>query len=144
MKTEWITKEDRQMRMPIWGYIFIPVGAFLLFALFDHFGKLALARPTVFSVSIIIITVAMRWKLRRHVWFWITMAFLAALHVPLILFPPWTAKWIPVLIVIPIGIADSYAMLWVISVVGKSMEEPVTAESGHPRSRKRLSRDTGA
>lgn len=116
------------MSLPLWGYIFIPVGAFLLIALFDHLGKLALARPTVFSVSIIIITVAMRWKLKGRVWFWITMASLAALHVPLILFIPWTTKWIPVLVIIPIGIADLYAMLWVCSVVGKFMEGPKGAE----------------
>ena len=40
------------------------VGAFLLF-LFDHFGELALARPILYSVAIIVITVAMRWKLGR-------------------------------------------------------------------------------
>jgi hypothetical protein len=76
------------MRLPLWVYILIPVVAFLLFALFDHFGKLALARPAGFSVSIIIITIAMRWKLKGHVWFWVTMAILAAFHVPLILFIP--------------------------------------------------------
>lgn len=116
------------MRLPLWGYIFIPVGAFLLFALFDRFGNVALARPTVFSVSIIIIAVAMRWKLAGHVWFWITMLSLAALHVPLILFIPWTTKWIPVLVIIPIGIADLYAMLWVVSVVVKFMGKPKTAK----------------
>ncbi len=123
-----ITAEDRRMRLPVWGYILIPVGAFLLFALFDHFGKLALARPTVFSVSTIIIAVAMRWRLKGRVWFWITMASLAALHAPLILFVPWTAKWIPVLVIIPIGIADLYAMLWVVSVVEKVMREPTAAQ----------------
>jgi len=123
-----ITAEDRQMRLPLWGYIFVPVGAFLLCFLFDHYGKLALARPTIFAVSIIIITIAMRWKLRGHVWFWITMAFLTALHVPLILFIPWTDKWIPVLVIIPIGIADSYTMLWVVSIVGKFMKRPKAAE----------------
>jgi hypothetical protein len=116
------------MRLPLWAAPFVLVGAFLLSFIFDHFGKLALARPTVFAVAIIIIAVAMRWKLRGHVWFWVTMTFLAALHVPLILFIPWTSKWIPVLVVIPIGIADSYAMLWVVSVVGKFMEGPKAAE----------------
>jgi len=124
------------MRLPLWGYIFIPVGAFLLSAFFDHFGKLALARPTVFSVSIVIITIAMRWKLKGHAWFWITMASLAALHVPLILFIPWTTKWISVLVIIPIGIADSYAMLWVLSVVGKFMRVPMATNGKHPRSQK--------
>ena len=121
-----ITAEDRQMRLPWWGVLCVMVGAFLLFFLFDHFGKLAIARPTLYSVAIIIITIALRWKLRGHVWFWITMAFLAALHAPLILFVPWTTRWIPALVVIPIGIADSYAMLWVVSVVGKFTREQKT------------------
>jgi len=123
------------MRLPLWGYVFIPVGAFLLFSLFDHFGKLALARPAVFSVSLIIIAVAMRWELKGLVWFWITMASLAALHVPLILFIPWTTKWIPVLVIIPFGIADLYAMLLVVSIVGKFMRVPM-ATNKHPRSKK--------
>jgi hypothetical protein len=79
-----ITKEDRQMRLSLGGGLCVGVGAFLLFFLFNHFGKLAFTRPALCSVSIIIITIAMRWKLEGHVWFWITMAFLAALHVPLI------------------------------------------------------------
>ncbi len=117
-----ITAEDRQMRLPWWGVLCVMVGAFLLFSLFDQFGKLAIARPTFYSVAIIIVTVAMRWKLKGHVWFWVTMAFLVALHVPLILFIPWTTKWIPALVLIPIGIADSYMMLWILSVVGKRMK----------------------
>ncbi len=124
------------MRIPSWGYIFIPVGAFLLSALLDHFGKLALARPTVFSVTMIVIAVAMRWKLKGLMWFWITMASLAALHVPLILFIPWTTKWIPVLVIIPFGIADLYAMLWVVSVVEKVMRKATAARSKHSRSQK--------
>jgi hypothetical protein len=74
----------------------------------------------------IIITVAMRWKFKGRMWFWITMAFLAALHVPLILFIPWTTKWIPVLGIIPIGIADLYVMLWIIAKIGKLMEKRTT------------------
>jgi len=123
------------MRLPLWGYVFIPVGAFLLFALFDRFGKLALARPTVFSISIVIIAIAMRWKLKGRVWFWVTVAFLAALHVPLILLIPWNTKWIPVLVIIPIGIADLYAMLWVVSVVARYMGESIVPAGMHPRSR---------
>jgi hypothetical protein len=123
-----ITAEDRQMRLPWWGVLCVIIGAFLLFFLFDHFGKLAIARPTLYSVAIISITVAMRWKLKGHMWFWITMIVLAALHVPLVLLVPWTTRWVPAFVIIPIGIVDSYAMLWVISVVGKFMEGPKTAE----------------
>ena len=125
---EVITEEDRQMRLPWWGVLCVIVGAALAYSWFDHFGKAAIARPTLYSVAIIVITIAMRWKLREHVWFWGTMAVFSTLHALLILLVPWADKWIPALVVIPIGIADSYAMLWVVSVVGKRMEVPATGE----------------
>ena len=71
------------------------------------------------AVAMVALAIVMRWKLRQQVWFWITITFLAALHLPLILFVPWTTKWIPAIVIAPFGIADLYAMLWVISVVGK-------------------------
>ena len=130
-----VTEEDRQMRLPWWGVLCVIVGAALAYSLFDRFGKAAIARPTLYSVAIIIITIAMRWKLRGHVWFWATMAVFGALHALLIFLVPWADRWIPALVVIPIGIADSYAMLWVISVVAKSKGEPIAPSGNHPRSR---------
>ena len=120
---EVVTEEDSRMRLPWWGVLAVIVGAYVLFSLFDHFGKLAIARPTLYSVAIIAITIAMRWRLRGHLWFWIVIAIPTTLHVPLILFIPWTTKWIPALVVIPIGIVDSYAMLWVVSMTERLMNE---------------------
>ena len=57
-------------------------------------------------------------------WFWTTVGVIAALHVLLILCVPWTSKWIPAVVVIPIGIADLYAMLAIFYVVGKFVEKP--------------------
>ena len=48
-----------------------------------------------------------------------TMAILAAFHVLLILFVPWTTKWVPALVVVPIAIADLYVMLGILSIVEK-------------------------
>ena len=79
------------------------MGALALLILLDHFGKLTLARPTMTSAAMVIIAIAMRWKLKRHMWFWITMIVLAALHVPLVLLVPWTTKWVPAFVIIPIG-----------------------------------------
>jgi hypothetical protein len=119
-----ITAEDKKIRLPWWGVLCIVAGGLPLLFLFDHFGKLALARPVLDSAAMVSIAIAMRWRLRRHVWFWITMTALAALHVPLILFVPWTTKWVPAIVIIPIGIADLYAMLAILSVVGKFVERP--------------------
>lgn len=56
------------------------------------------------------------------------MIVFAALHVPLILFVPWTTKWVPAFVIIPIGMADLYLMLLALSVVGKFMEGPKAFE----------------
>ena len=77
-----------------------------------------------------VLAIIMRWRLKRHVWFWITMVILAALHFPLILFVPWTTRWIPAFVTIPIGIADLYLVLWVLSTVEKLMGEQKAAEKG--------------
>jgi hypothetical protein len=124
-----ITAEDRQMRLPWWGILCVILGALSLLILFDHFGKLTLARPSLTSAAMVIIAIAMRWKLKRHVWFWITMVVLAALHVPVVLLVPWTTKWVPAFAIIPIGVADLYIMLWVLSFVGNLVKRSTISKT---------------
>ena len=123
-----ITTEDKQMRLPWWGVLCVIFGTILLALSFVYSGRFDLARPSLISVAMVALAIVMRWKLRRHVWFWITMVILAALHLPLILLVPWTTKWIPALVIIPIGFADLYAMLWVVSAVGRLIGGPKAAE----------------
>ena len=119
-----VTVEDRQMRLPWWAVLFVVFGTVLLALLFIHFRRFDLARPSLISAGMVAVAIALRWQLRRHVWFWVTMALLAALHLPLILFIPWTIRWIPAIMIVPFGIADLYVMLWVLSAVGKFMQGP--------------------
>ena len=123
-----VTAEDRTMRLPWWGVLCVIFGTILLALLFVNYGRFDLARPSLISVATVALATVMRWKLRRHAWFWITMTFLAVLHLPLILFVPWTTKWIPAIVIAPFGIVDLYAMLWVLSVVGKLVEGSKTSE----------------
>jgi len=117
------------MRLTWWGGLCIFFGTIFLALLLLRFGRYDLARPTVVSVVMVALVIVMRWKLRRHVWFWITMILFATLHLPLILFVPWTTKWIPAFVIAPFGIADLYAMLWTLSVVGRLVDEPNASES---------------
>lgn len=114
----WITAEDRKMRLPWWGVLCVIFGTIILGLFFVYFRRFDLARPSLISVAMVVLALAMRWKLRQHLWFWVTMGVLTALHIPLILFIPWTTKWVPAFLIAPVGIADLYAMLWVVSVVG--------------------------
>lgn len=115
-------KAAKQMRLPWWGVLCGIIASALVAWLFDHLGRFDLARPTLYSVVMVAIAAAIKWKLRRHLWFWITMTVIAALHVPLILLVPWTTKWVPAIVIIPFGIADLYVMLAILSVVEKLVE----------------------
>jgi chromate transport protein ChrA len=112
-------KAARQMRLPWWGVLCWMIVCALIMWLFDSLGRFDLARPTLYGIGMLGVAIAIKWKLRRHVWFWITMTGIVALHVLLILVVPWTTKWVPAIVVIPIGI---------LSVVGKFMEAPKTSE----------------
>lgn len=108
-------KALQRMRLPWWGVLCWMAGCAIIVWPFYHAGRLDLARPVLYSIGMLSVVIAIKWKLRGHVWFWGTMTVLAALHVSLILLVPWTAKWIPALVVIPIAIADVYVMLWIVS-----------------------------
>jgi hypothetical protein len=109
------------MRLSWKGGLCVFFATILLALAFVSIGRFDLARPTFVSAAMVCLAIAMRWTLRSHGWFWITIIILASLHLPLILFIPWTTKWIPAVLIAPIGIADLHAMLWAISVVGKFM-----------------------
>jgi len=111
------------------------IGTLLMALPFVYFRRFDLARPSIMSALMVAIAIALRWKLKRHVWFWITVTVLAALHLPLILFVPWTTKWIPAVVIAPFGIADLYVMLWVISVIGKFVQDSGVPENGLVRRR---------
>jgi hypothetical protein len=121
-------KALKQMHLPWWGVVWVIVGAISFAALFDLLGRFDLARPTLYSMGAVVLAIAVRWKLRRHVWFWVTMAIIAALHILVILFVPWTTQWVPAIVVTPIVVADLYAMLAILSVVGKFLEESKAPE----------------
>ena len=117
-----------RLRLPWWGVLCAIIGGLPIVWLFDHFGKFNLFLPTFNCVAVLGLAIAVKWSLRRRTWFWITMTILAALHVPLILFVPWTTKWVPAIAIAAIDSADLIAMLAILSVVGKFMEEPETSE----------------
>jgi len=107
-------------------FIFI-VGAPTTF-LFALYGRLELALPLMIIIGVLGLVILFKWKLRRHAWFWIAMVVIAALHVPLILFVPWTTRWVPALAITVIASADFCLILWILLVVERLMGGPKTAE----------------
>lgn len=120
--------EGKQLTLSWKSGLVIFVGALLIGLAFNYLGKSALERPTGVSVVIVAFAVAMKWELRSQIWFWTAVAIFVALHVMLILFIPWPTGWIPAVVMIPIGLADLYAMLGILSMVRKFVERPTMSE----------------
>jgi hypothetical protein len=121
-------KAAQKLRMPGWGVVCVIIASFLCAQLFEHFGKLELVLPILNSILVLGFVFGFKRKLWRHAWFWGTMAVIAALHVPLILFVPWTNRWVPAMAIAGIDSLDFCLILWILAVVGKLMREPKAAE----------------
>jgi hypothetical protein len=80
------------------------------------------------SIGVLGFMLALKRKLWRQPWFWGTMAAIAALHVPLIMFVPWTTKWVPASTITVIASADFCLILWILAVVERLMGGPKAAE----------------
>ena len=122
-------KAAKKLRMPGWAVVCVIVVSFLCAQLFERFGKLDLVLPILNSIGVLGFMLAFKRKLWRHAWFWETMAVIAALHVPLILFVPWGTKWVPALAIAVIDSLDFCLILWILALVGKSLEKSRSCES---------------
>ena len=112
------TKNDvraaKKLRLPWWGVLLLILVSFLSSWLFDHFGKLDLALPTLNTVGVLGFILVLKRKLWRHAWFWIVITFIAATHVELILLIPWTTRWVPAA---AIGVIDSLDLILVLTII---------------------------
>jgi len=109
-------------RLPWWAVLCVMIGVMPIFLLFDHFDKSQLTLPTLSSVLVLILVLVLKWKLRGRVWFWITLAVIAGLHVLLLLFVPWTTKWVPAPEVAGLATIDLIVALAIVDVVGRLVE----------------------
>jgi hypothetical protein len=73
-----------------------------------------------------IIAVRVRWDLKKHLWFWITVAIVAACQIPLVLFIPWTSKSYPGYALLPIGVLDFAVIYGAIKLAEKAVSIPTS------------------
>jgi hypothetical protein len=110
-------KEAKKIWLP-WPAIFcLFVLALLLRGMLKDSGLLYLYRPIWNGVGVFGFLVFLKWRLRRYAWFWITMAAVVALHVLLILFVPWTNKWVPALVTAGVDSLDICLVFWILGIV---------------------------
>lgn len=119
----------QRIRLPWWGVLCLILGSVPIYWLFDRFGRVTLSLPILNCVGMLALVIIVKWKLKRHAWFWGTMIILALLHVPLVLVVPWTTRWVPALIIGAIDSVDLIVMLAILAVVEKLMEKRKTPKA---------------
>ncbi len=117
----------KRIRLRWWAVLCLIAASGLISWLLDQLGKFEIALPAMNSVLVLAFVIAIKWDLRQQAWFWSTMAIIAALHAPLILFVPWTTRWVPGLVMGAIDSADVIAIFAILSVVRRLMEGPKTS-----------------
>jgi len=88
------------------GLILLPV-----LIVFIYFNKGELGRAVCTDLGAVLIAMHLRWELKRHPWFWGTIAFLLALHIPLLLIVRWPEGWISGAVALPFAAVDCLIVL---------------------------------
>jgi len=83
-----------------------------VFLLFIYLGNADMGLAVCIVLGMAIIAIRLRWKLRKHVWFWAIIIVILGLHIPLVSIVRWPQGNVPTLVyTMPIGIADFLIIL---------------------------------
>jgi|SRR5579862_811314 len=118
----------KKWRLPWWSVLCLIIGSLPIYLLFDRFGRLNSALPTLTCVVSLAFAIVLKWNLRRKTWFWITIGVIAALHILLIVSVPWTDKWVPAAAYAGAASLDLVVILVILAVVEKLVGSPFPME----------------
>ena len=91
-----------------------------VFLVFIFLGNADMGLTVCIVLGMIMLAIKIRWNLRKHVWFWATIVFILALHVPLFFIVRWPQGKVPTLAyTLPIGIADFLIILGAVGAAEK-------------------------
>lgn len=95
---------------------------FMLFCLVvilacDHFGRSNMAVPLLMVIGAFSCFIYLKWQLRRQPVFWRVVAVLAALHLGLIWYVPWTSERVPTAALAGAGSIDLCLMIVLLAAV---------------------------
>lgn len=99
-----------------------------LFFWFAMRGEAAKGRAAALSAGVLIVLIRLTWGRRRYVWFWVTVACFAGIHITVVSIVHWQVRSYPGLALLPIAAADFCAMYGAVKVI--------EALLGHHSSRK--------
>jgi hypothetical protein len=97
----------------------VGVTAVVLWSLFYELGHREMARPAVAMMAVIVSVVKVEWELHTQLWFWLIIALVAALHAYVLVWVPWTARWVPAVVMLPFAVIDGAAIIIAVDFVGR-------------------------
>lgn len=90
-----------------------------LFFYFAFNGDPARGRAAMLCGAVGLIAIECHWEKRKYVWFWVTVAILAVLHLPLVLFVRWQQQSYPGYTLLPFAILEFALVYGCIKLVAK-------------------------
>lgn len=103
-----------------WTGLIMAALAAPVFILFVYLGKAEMGFTVSLVLCVAMIAIKLRWKLRRHPWFWMTIALVLLLHIPFFFIVRWPHTKIPTIAFsLPLGIADFLLVSGAISLAEK-------------------------
>jgi hypothetical protein len=126
--TENMEKKRADYTGIIIAAILIPV-----YLLFIYLGKEDLGWTIFVVLGAIMLAVRVRWDLRRHAWFWGTIAVVLVLHVPLLFVVQWPPAMFHWVVMLPIAVADCLMTIGIVGLVEKfGVKKNLTPEKNVP------------
>jgi hypothetical protein len=103
-----------------WTGTLIGVALIPVFALVTYLKDADMGLTVSIALAGIILAIKLRWKLRKHIWFWPTIAFVFLLHIPLFFIVRWPKTNVPMIFYTkPLGIVDFLLIMGALSLAEK-------------------------
>lgn len=82
-----------------------------IFLLFIYLHKVEQGIGAWICAGIVVVSIIVRWDLRKSAWFWVAILIGALLQLPFVVFVPWTNRYMSFVSFLPFGLLD-YAMVY--------------------------------
>ena len=82
-----------------------------VFLFFIYLHKVEEGIGVWICAGIVVVSIIVRWNLRKNAWFWVAILIGALLQLPFVMFVPWTNKYMSFVSFLPFGLLD-YAVVY--------------------------------
>jgi hypothetical protein len=120
---EGIDKKGPFDRLTKKAALVVTICGVLFYFFFDFLWGPERGRAASICAAMIVTVVWMRWDLRRQFWFWLTIAVVVLLHVPLVLLIRWPNGSYPGVVLLPGALLDLAVVYGCVKFVEILMKE---------------------